>query len=121
MKKLLVLLFSILISFNSYAKDRVYLTCEFYSAGEGIELDGSNTLTIFPNSYEYIYGEYSGKYKEKEDSITWSGSLSKTLPIRFTLNRISGEMTEEWLGIQDGEIITGTTLKSKCTKIESLF
>ena len=124
MKKLLILLFSILISHNTYANERVYLTCEFCSDDQCMELDGSQTLIIFPDTNEFLFGPEMrrtlSKYTEFGDSITWTKTLGSILQ-EFRVNRISGEMTEEWTNYIDGEFVSTISYKSKCKKNESLF
>jgi len=124
MKKLLIPLLSILISHNTYANERVYLTCEFCSDDKCMELDGSQTLIIFPDTNEFLFGPEMqrtiSKYTEFGDSITWTKTLGSILQ-EFRVNRISGEMTEEWTNYIDGEFVSTISYKSKCKKNESLF
>ena len=124
MNKLLLLAFSLTLSFNCFGEERVYLNCEFCSDNQCMELDGSQTLIIFPNTKEFLFGSEMrrtlSKYTEFGDSITWTKTLGSILQ-EFRVNRISGEMTEEWTNYIDGEFVSTISYKSKCKKIESLF
>ena len=89
-----------------------------------MELDGSQTLIIFPDTNEFLFGPEMrrtlSKYSEFGDSIIWTKTLG-SISQEFRVNRISGEMTEEWTNYIDGEFVSTISYKSKCKKIESLF
>ena len=124
MSKLLLLSFSLMLSFNCFGEERVYLTCEFCSDNQCMELDGSQTLIIFPNTNEFLFGPEMrrtlSKYTEFGDSISWTKTLG-SISQEFRVNRISGEMTEEWTNYIDGEFVSTISYKSKCKKTKSLF
>ncbi len=124
MNKLFLLSVFLIFSSNCYSKERVYLTCEFCSDDQCIELDGSQTLIILPDTNEFLFGPEMrrtlSKYAEFGDSITWTKTLGSILQ-EFRVNRISGEMTEEWTNYTDGEFVSTISYKSKCKKTKSLF
>ena len=83
MKKLLILLFSILISQNSYSKERVYLTCEFCSDDQCMELDGSQTLIIFPDTNEFLFGPEMRRTLKKYSEFGRSALTPRPKNIQF--------------------------------------
>jgi len=123
-KLLLLFISSFVLSFNCFGEERIYLTCEFCSDDQCMELDGSQTLIILPDTNEFLFGPEMrrtiSKYTEFGDSITWTKNLGSILQ-EYRVNRISGEMTEEWTNYIDGEFVSTISYKSKCKKIESLF
>ena len=137
MKKLLLLLFSILISFNSYADEedsRVNLICTNYETyhwkdGKTTELKPEEeSLIIFPESKRYLYKSHDSYYTSEGNNIFFEGASDSRkvwgMKFKYSLDRTTGAFDEDYYvknEFSDYKYELLLTFKAKCKKTENLF
>jgi hypothetical protein len=132
MKKLLLLFFSILLSFNSYADEQVNLTCAFYETFHWDTLKTTDTkpedvsLIVYPQIEMYIHRGVTGYYESVGNQIKfslYSGDENRTAKYDYSLDRTTSVFEYDFSikSPESGKYERGLTHKGKCKKTENLF
>ena len=103
MKKLLLLLISFVFICSTQANERVDLSCTYYENNSvtlpfgwtEVEDKEKLSLTIFPNTSEFIFDYFEGEFKTEGNRILFAheiiaGAYRKT----YSLDRVTGVINE---------------------------
>ena len=131
MKKLLLLLISFGFICSTQANERVDLSCTFYeSFSPGISVDWFEvedkeelSLTIFPNTSEFIFDYFEGEYKTEGNLILFEhDSIFRDA---YSLDRVTGAINKIVYNtvkdFNDGKEYVFLKYRGKCKVIENLF
>ena len=135
MKKLLLILFSLMLSFNSYGAERVNLSCTFYDSFNWTDSTTSElfpekkSLVVFPDTKKYIYENITGYYSLSGNSIVFSHMWTNCKENEFcasydySLDITSRVWKQTFNTRKVGEKIfkKGLTHSGECVKVENLF
>ena len=127
MKKFLSIIIVVTLAcFSSAnAEEGVNLIC---NADVSINMDtnkvtsitGTKAITIFPNSKSYNFQGNTGRYLETGNLITWVETGGNIVD-KYYFDRVSGEFTDLFGIMVDGQFKAGLAQKYKCKKAEALF
>jgi len=130
MKKLLLLL---ILSFgficSAQANERVNLFCTFYEnyspgiGGDWLEIKEEYSLTIFPNTSEFIFDYFEGEYKTEGNRILFG--KDSIFRYAYSLDRVTGVFNETIYDAHpdfyDGKEYVFMKSRGKCKVSENLF
>ena len=131
MKKLLLLIsFGFICS--AQANERVNLSCTFYeSYSPGIGIDWLEikdkeeySLTIFPNTSEFIFDFFEGEYKTEGNRLLFGNDIG-VFRYAYSLDRVTAVINhtvyETNPSFNDGKEYVFLKYRGKCKAIENLF
>ena len=133
MRKLLLLLISFVFICSTQANERVDLSCTYYESnvptlpfGWGEKEDKEKfSLTIFPNTSEFIFDYFEGEYKTKGNKILFANEIMSNYRMTYSLDRVTGvinetvyQTIEDW---NDGKEYVWIEYRGKCKVVENLF
>ena len=135
MKKLLLLLFSLLLSFNSYGAERVNLSCALYETFDWKDSTTSKlhpekeSLVVFPDTKQYIFDNITGNYSLSGNSMVFSHMWTNCKENEFcasydySLDITSRVWKQTFNTRKVGEKIfkKGLTHSGECVRVENLF
>jgi len=131
-KLLLLLLLSFSFIHSTHANERVNLSCTFYeSYSPGIGIDWIEikdkeeySLTIFPNTSEFIFDFFEGEYKTEGNRLLFGNDIG-VFRYAYSLDRVTGAINKTvYQTVQDfndGKEHAWLKYRGKCKVVENLF